>query len=203
MSIDDIFRLTFGLTFVAALTISGTFRASARRAGGAIPRAREGRATMAARLLFAAPLFLAIAAYIVNPNWIAWAALDLPTWLRAAGALGALAAIPLVWWVFRSLGRNVSETVLTKDEHVLVTHGPYRWIRHPLYTVATLLFFSLGLVSESSLLIAAAVAAFLAIARFAVPREETQLEAKFGDAYRTYRQRTPAYIPRLAPHAAG
>jgi protein-S-isoprenylcysteine O-methyltransferase Ste14 len=42
--------------------------------------------------------------------------------------------LPAALWVFSALGRNVSETVLTKGDHELVTAGPYRWIRHPLYT---------------------------------------------------------------------
>lgn len=197
MALDDIFRLTFGLTFVMAITISASFRARARRAGGAIPRSREGKPFMALRLLFAAPLFLAIAAYILNPEWLAWSALGLPAWLRALGGVIALASIPVLVWIFLSLGKNISETVLTKDEHALVTHGPYRWVRHPLYAVASTIFIGLGVVSESGVLLFAALVAFGAIAIWVVPREEANLVSKFGEAYQTYRRQTGMLVPRI------
>jgi hypothetical protein len=47
--------------------------------------------------------------------------------------------VPAAWWVFSSIGRNVTETVLTKADHTLVTTGPYRWLRHPLYATAAAL----------------------------------------------------------------
>jgi len=45
----------------------------------------------------------------------------------------------LLVWMFRTLGRNLTDTVVTRKEHTLVTTGPYRWIRHPFYTSAGLL----------------------------------------------------------------
>ena len=41
-------------------------------------------------------------------------------------------------WTFRSLGKNLTDTVVTRRQHTLVFHGPYRWIRHPFYDSAGL-----------------------------------------------------------------
>ena len=44
---------------------------------------------------------------------------------------------------------KLPETVLTKADHVLVTTGPYRWMRHPLYAMGGALFVAVGLMSAS------------------------------------------------------
>lgn len=152
---------------------------------------------MAARIIVGVPLFLGPLLYIANPAWMAWAAIELPVSLRWAGAILGLVLIPGMFWVFRSLGRNVSETILTKTDHALVTHGPYRWVRHPLYTAAITLFLALGLMASNGFILLLAVIAAALIRLMVVPREERELEKKFGDAYRIYARGTGAMLPRL------
>jgi protein-S-isoprenylcysteine O-methyltransferase Ste14 len=197
MTAETPFQIAFIAIFVSALSISGYFRRKARESGGAIPRAAEGSATVLLRLLFAAPLYLSILAYMVNPAWMAWASLALPVWLRGTAAVVGAGTIPLLIWVLKSLGRNVSETFLTKESHALVTHGPYRWVRHPLYSAASLAFFSLGVVAANAFIMGMAVVAITALALIVIPREEANLTRKFGDEYRAYRSRTGMLIPRL------
>ena len=93
------------------------------------------------------------------------------------------------------MGRNVSPTVITHEDHELVTHGPYRWIRNPLYTAAGLLFTGLGLVAASWFLIGAAAVA-VALVRLRLPKEEAHLEARFGQEYRDYVSRTGRFLPK-------
>jgi protein-S-isoprenylcysteine O-methyltransferase Ste14 len=108
-----------------------------------------------------------------------------------------LVAIPGTYWVLSSIGGNVSETVLTKERHELVQHGPYRWIRHPLYTLGALLLLAEGLMLASWLVLLFALLAFVVFRFVVVPIEERQLELRFGDAYRQYRQVTGAMLPRV------
>jgi protein-S-isoprenylcysteine O-methyltransferase Ste14 len=105
--------------------------------------------------------------------------------------------LPSLYWVMISIGRNVSETYLTKVSHQLVTHGPYRWLRHPLCSVATLALVALSLIAANWFMLAMTLIAFLGIARLVVPKEEAMLTQKFGDAYREYQQRTFRFAPRL------
>jgi len=179
------------------LFISGYFRYRARQSGEVIPRAREGKPAVLGRLLFAAPLFLSIFAYMLNPQWMAWSSLLLPDWLRWLAAAVGLAMLPMIYWMFRSIGKNISETFLTKESHVLVTHGPYRWIRHPLYTFAMIGLISLSLLAANWFMLLLSCLAFIGIAAFVVPREEAELGRKFGEAYRVYQERTGRFIPRL------
>ena len=50
------------------------------------------------------------------------------------GALGGC----LIVWAFRSLGPNLTDTVVTRRHHTLITRGPYRWVRHPFYDAVAL-----------------------------------------------------------------
>jgi protein-S-isoprenylcysteine O-methyltransferase Ste14 len=200
---ETLFRLFFAIILLTAFGLSGFFRRKARQSG-AIPRSREGGAMVMLRLAFALPFFLAMVAYLVNPHWMAWSALPLPTAVRWGGVGVGLAALPVIYWVLRSIGRNISETVLTKAEHQLVTHGPYRWVRHPLYTVASVVFLSLGLIAANAFILALGLLIFVGVAVFIVPREEAELSAKFGPAYEDYRRRTGGLFPRFVfgTHAA-
>ena len=193
----DIFRLFFVMILLTAFGLSSYFRRQARRSGEAIPRRREGAGNLFLRLLLAIPFYLSMLAYALNPGWMAWSALTLPAWLRWAGVIVGLATLPLLYWVLHSLGNNISETFLTKQEHHLVTHGPYRWVRHPLYTVASAAFLALGLISANGFILAMSAVILLGVALFVVPREEGQLAAKFGDSYEEYRRRTGGLMPRL------
>jgi protein-S-isoprenylcysteine O-methyltransferase Ste14 len=105
--------------------------------------------------------------------------------------------VPVVYWVLTSLGRNISETYLTKGEHVLVSHGPYRWVRHPLYSAATLAFLGLGLLAANAVMLVMALVMIVAIALLVIPREEAELTGKFGPAYVEYMGRTGRLLPRL------
>ena len=153
---------------------------------------------MLARLLFAAPLYFSLIAYMLNPEWMAWSSLSLPTWLRWIGVVVGIAMLPLLAWVMISIGKNVSETILTKGCHELVTHGPYRRVRHPLYVVATISFLSLGVVASNWFMVIMALTAFIAVALFVVPKEESELIRKFGNEYREYRARAGKFAPRLS-----
>jgi len=197
MANDQLFRWFFIAIFVGTLSISGYFRRRARQSGEAIPRVREGKLALLSRLLLAAPLYLSIFAYMLNPAWMAWSAISLPTWLRWVGTAVGLAMLPLLYGVFSSIGNNISETFLTKEKHVLVTHGPYRWVRHPLYSAATISLVSLSMLAANWFMLAMACAAFLGIAVLVIPREEAELIRKFGDEYREYRERTGRFAPRL------
>ena len=197
MANEQLFRWFFIAIFVGTLSISGYFRRKARQSGEAIPRAREGKLILLSRLLFAAPLYLSILAYMLNPAWMAWSAISLPKSLRWLGSAFGLAMLPLLYWVFSSIGNNISETFLTKEKHVLVTHGPYRWVRHPLYSAATISLVALSVLAANWFMLGMACAAFLGIAGLVIPREEAELIQKFGDEYREYMERTARFAPRL------
>jgi protein-S-isoprenylcysteine O-methyltransferase Ste14 len=191
------FRWIALVVFLLALGISAFRRAQARRATGAIRRSQETTGMIVGRVVVALPLFGALAAYLVRPESMAWASLALPVWARWLGVVLGCLVVPSVYYVLTALGANVSETVLTKQQHELVTTGPYRWVRHPLYVVGIGLFLSMGLIAANWFIILWAAIAAIAIRLFVIPREEANLVAAFGDEYLRYRRRTGALLPSL------
>jgi protein-S-isoprenylcysteine O-methyltransferase Ste14 len=91
----------------------------------------------------------------------------------------------------------VSETVLTKEEHHLVESGPYKWVRHPLYTTGVTLFIALGLMQGNWFVLFMSVVTALLLRLLIIPAEEKALVAKFGDQYRAYMGRTGRLLPRV------
>jgi protein-S-isoprenylcysteine O-methyltransferase Ste14 len=189
------FRWLALTVFVAALSVSAWQRSRAHREKAAIPRRSESSGLIVGRLAVALPLFGGVAAYLASPRLMAWAAVDLPIWLRWFGVLVGVVTVPTVYWVLYTLGSNVSETVLTKERHDLVTSGPYRWVRHPLYLTGLALFLSVGLMAANGFLLLWTVIALLGIRLVVVPREEAALVLKFGDEYRRYQARTGLLLP--------
>jgi protein-S-isoprenylcysteine O-methyltransferase Ste14 len=191
------FRWLILAVLLSALTVSGYHRARARLGGETVARRREGPLFLALRVLMALALFGAILAHVVIPDWMAWASFDAPQTLRWLGFIFGVLTVPAVHWVLSALGRNVTETVLTKERHELVTRGPYRWVRHPLYTTGLALFLALGLMAGSWLVLLATGIAFALLRGLVIPREEQVLLAKFGQRYQTYMQRTGRLLPRV------
>ena len=200
MNDQHLFRWVFIAIFVITMSISGYFRRKARQSGGVIRRTQEGWRSLMLRVLFAAPLYVSVLVYMINPRWMLWSMLSLPAWLRWLAGLIGLGMVPIIYWIMNSIGNNISETFLTKEQHVLVTHGPYRWVRHPLYAVATGIFIALSLVAANWFMLAMVVLLMFVIAAVVIPREEAELILKFGDTYREYQQRTGRLVPRLSLH---
>lgn len=195
---DNIFRLLIlGLT-VIALGVSVYYRRRAARVGNdRIERTQEGVPQMILLRAAGLGMWVSVLVYIINPAWIAFAAIPLPEWLRWFGFFLSAAALPLLVWMFRSLGNNITDTVQTRQNAQLVTNGPYRWIRHPLYTFGTLFFVGLTLMSANALILLFGAVA-LTILALRTPIEEARLIETFGDEYRAYMDRTGRFVPRLA-----
>lgn len=94
-----------------------------------------------------------------------------------------------------SLGRNFAPTVQLHEQQVLVTSGPYRWVRHPMYTVLYLFALAPFLVSANWGIRLAWLAGVMAVLGLRVQREEAALLDKFGDDYRAYMRRTGRFLP--------
>ncbi len=194
---ERFYRATTVVFFVTAMSISIFFRSrAARRSQEKLRGEVGGAALIVARLTFVLGLLSFLVAYAVKPNWTRWASMDLPDAVRIAGALLVLSTFPCFIWLFRHLGRNVTPTAGTRAEHSLVITGPYRWVRHPLYTVGIAFWLGLSIFTAKwiILMFAAGAIMFLAVR---TPREEANLLERFGDDYRDYCARTGRYFPKI------
>ena len=193
----DMFRWLALVVFASTLSVSAWQRSRAHREKTAIPRGSESLGLIVGRLVVALPLFGGVVAYLASPRLMAWASVDLPTWLRWGGAVLGATTVPTVYWVLSTLGSNVSETVLTKEQHELITAGPYRWVRHPLYGTGIALFLSVGLMAANAFLLVWTMVALFGILLVIVPREEAALVQAFGHEYQRYQSRTGSLLPRV------
>lgn len=99
-------------------------------------------------------------------------------------------------WARYLLGENWSATVQLKQSHQLITDGPYRWVRHPIYAGFLLLFFGNAMLVGDWRGLLAVVIVFLSFWR-KLRLEERWLSQHFGDAYREYSAHSRALIPGL------
>lgn len=191
MADPPIFRWIAAGVFLAAIVISGTYRRRAEREGSPLLERAPDRAAVALLRFLGAALWILV---LVDPP--RWSRLPLPDALRWAGAGLALALLPVFVWILRTLGRNITTTFVTRREHTLVTTGPYRWVRHPLYGAGLVMHAALALVLASSI-VAAMGLVIVALLPWRIRREEAHLTARFGDAYRDYRRHSGSLFPKL------
>lgn len=93
-----------------------------------------------------------------------------------------------------SLGSNWSATVTYREGHELVQRGPYRFVRHPMYTGFLLMIAGTGVVIGSASSLGALIVAFLGT-WWKLSKEEILLSKHFPDAYQRYKSQTRALIP--------
>ncbi len=195
MSDDQVFQIIL-IAAVAILMPIAMYHRIRAMSGEKLDRSREGAFFLTARVVLAGPFMLGYMAYLINPEWMAWSALPLPVWLRWLGiAIGVLGGILLVW-TFHTLGKNITDTVVTRKEHSLVISGPYRWVRHPFYVSLALAVLANSLATANWFLFLMGAAVFTMLAlRSRI--EEACLIERFGDDYRNYMKRTGRFIPRF------
>jgi protein-S-isoprenylcysteine O-methyltransferase Ste14 len=111
--------------------------------------------------------------------------------------LGALyLGLAIMFWARFTLGRNWSGLVTLKENHELVTRGPYRFVRHPIYTGVIVALIGTTLVEDNLLCILLVVITTWGFVKKARVEEAYMLET-FGARYRDYRLRTGCLVPRL------
>ncbi len=154
-------------------------------------------------------LELGVVGYGQLPHWfyvlstlLQFAALGLPGWVRWLGA--AVTALGLVGfvWTHRELAGNWSPCVEPARAGSLVTTGPYRWVRHPMYTSFFLYYIGLALLMSNWVASLLPLATFVWMYANRVRREEVVMLEQFGDVYRAYAEKTGRLVPRFGRRAA-
>ena len=161
-----------------------------------LDRRQEGLLILATLRPLGAAFWLGTLVWMINPRWMDWSSMQIPMAARSAGVVPLLAGAALLVWTFRSLGKNLTDTVVTRAEHTLVVHGPYRWVRHPLYSSAALMIAALSLITANWFLLVMGIVVF-AVLIMRTGTEERNLVARFGDRYQQYMNRTGRFLPRV------
>ena len=120
--------------------------------------------------------------------------LPLSPWVMLAGLAVETAGLAFTIWARRCLGRNWSGRIAIKVGHQLVRSGPYRLLRHPIYTGILAMYLGIAIVTGEWLALVGMAMGLLAYWR-KIRLEEAALDAAFGPQYQTYRRQTWALVP--------
>jgi len=195
MSGENAYR-TMLLAIMLAFLPIGLYHRLRSFTGERLSRRDEGPVIMVALRLCGLAAMLASVLYAINPVWMEWAAIGLPPWLRLVGLPLGLLTVAWLFWMLRTLGPNLTDTVTVRANATLVTGGPYRWVRHPMYLGVALLILSISLLTANAFIsIAGALCVVMQVLR--TTTEEAKLVERFGDDYRQYASRTGRFLPRL------
>lgn len=191
-----VFRILAPALLLGMMVAGGRHRVAADRRGGRMPRSADPLPIRIGLALGAATFLGGLLLFVIHPPVLERALVSVPSPARWAGAAMVVAGGLLAERALAHLGRNVTPTALPRSDATLVTSGPYRHVRHPLYTSGMLSLPGFALLTGSW---PVAAGGFLALLTLAVRtrREERLLVERFGDAYRTYAARTPRYLPRI------
>ncbi len=180
-----IFLIVWILYFVYWRTISGNVKTTVRSESTVSRMIR-------AVLIILAILLLGIPK--IQIPGLSFRFLPVSDWPFWTGLIITLLGLGFSVWARRRLGRNWSQEVTIKDDHLLITNGPYAFVRHPIYTGLILGFVgsSVALGEIRGLIANALVFGVLWIK---LRLEDRWLLEQFGEPYRRYCEKVSALIP--------
>ncbi|MGB8982779.1 MAG: isoprenylcysteine carboxylmethyltransferase family protein [Anaerolineales bacterium] len=196
MQAESAFRIILPALLIAFSLHRGYYVRKHGKEENTLKKREEGLASKIAGLL-GLVAFPAILVYAVWPQWLSWASLPLPVWLRWTGVGIALLGFGLLQWAQNSLGKSWSDTPRMLEGQTLVTKGPYQFVRHPIYTAFILILGSMLLISANWLIGLAWLGMTLLEVSSRMRFEENLMLEYFGDQYRQYMKRTGRLLPLL------
>jgi protein-S-isoprenylcysteine O-methyltransferase Ste14 len=193
---DQTLRIALLVIVLAVFPIGIYYRLRSQASREPLDRWQEGLFMLATLRPVGVLLWLGVIAYLINPAWMAWSSTPLPAWLRPTGIAMCAVGGGLLIWTFQRLGKNLTDTVVTRREHTLVTNGPYRWVRHPFYVSGALFAVGTSFVAANWFLFVSGVL-FICLIVIRTRIEEEKLLTRFGKSYGAYMERTGRFMPRL------
>ena len=194
------FRVILSTLYVLVMVVRLYYMRRGSESGQTISRTREERLKLP--LLASINVLGSIAGlvYVFAPQRTRWATLPTPAWSRWVGVGLGIVSLPLFAWIHDALGKNWSLALVIKEQHTLVSSGPFRWIRHPMYSTFFLQSLAFFLLSANWVIgIAGLGTSILCVAR--VDEEEALMIEEFGDQYRAYMERTGRFLPPMKVEA--
>ena len=148
-------------------------------------------------LLFAGFGYLLLPLMYIFSTWFSWFDYNLSKWLT----IPALLLYGFGFWLFFKaytiLGSSWSIGLKIKEGNILVTSGPYKWVRHPVYAAFAAIGLAQILMLQNWMVGPAFLILGIPLYRYRVGREEQQLIIGFGEQYLSYMKRTNALIPKI------
>ena len=200
LSMEALFRVAFWLVFGWMIAVQAYFACRARLLEGRATGTRttikrEGWGYTAARAVRSLSLVVFLVLYAINLPWLGMLWVPFPDWLRWMGVGLATGGCVVYAWSRATLGKEWSSRLQTREQHRLVTSGPYAWMRHPIYAALMGFLSGLALVTANWFFIAIFVLSAVDLI-LRIPKEERMMIEKFGEEYKAYMQRRGRFFPR-------
>ncbi len=132
--------------------------------------------------------------FLFKENYIIFTFFDLPIWLRIIGIFISVVGLLGLIWAHSTLKDNFTTTVLLKKNHKLITDGPYKFIRHPMYLSYLVFFLGLTLISGNYVFGLLSNGIILSLIFLRLPLEEKILIQRFPE-YEKYSKKVSRIIP--------
>jgi protein-S-isoprenylcysteine O-methyltransferase Ste14 len=153
------------------------------------------------RTIFGIPFYLGVLVWTFAPRFMEWSALSLPLWTRWAGLGLGLFAILLNarshQTLSRKLGEDFDPALRLLKVSAIVTEGPYKRMRHPIYLAFLLMQISVLFLTSNWFIGLCGIAIILSVIAIRVPEEEKMLIEQFGNEYRDYMKHTGSLLPKI------
>jgi protein-S-isoprenylcysteine O-methyltransferase Ste14 len=104
-------------------------------------------------------------------------------------------SVALAWMATRHLDKQWRFEAALSEDHELITTGPYRWLRHPIYASLLGMLLQTGLVHAWWPMLATGLALYVLGTEIRVRAEDMLLAVRFGDKHARYKAATKAYLP--------
>jgi protein-S-isoprenylcysteine O-methyltransferase Ste14 len=130
----------------------------------------------------------------LSASWLGVRFLPSAQGIACVGVVTCVLGVAFAAWARHTLGGNWSAIVTIKEDHELIVTGPYRSVRHPIYTGLLLGILGSGITLGE---IRGLAAFFVVLAAFAVKMQEEErfMRTQFPDAYPDYEKRVRKLIP--------
>ena len=182
-------RWVFPLMWCGYVTYWWAMASRVKRTERTEPAASRLTRTLVTLLAFALLVWSKFPFYLLNRRF-----LPQQPWAFWTGAAITAAGLLFSVWARRHLGKNWSQAVTLKQDHELITSGPYAFVRHPIYTGLLLAILGSAIARGEWRGLVALALIFVVLWR-KLRMEEEWMRARFGQEYETYANRVRALVP--------
>lgn len=191
MHVAPIFTLPFAIPFWLVFFLAFVREGRVIQGSFATTPSEQDAGTFRA-LVIGSPLALVAA---IATSFLPWLTIPWPEVAVVLGMALLIAGAVLRRLCFNALGTSFTGTVIVARDQAVIQHGPYRFVRHPSYTAAFLMFIGIGLALCSWISLAILFFAHCYLYGRRVAVEERALLDTLGTPYREYMSRTRRFIP--------
>jgi protein-S-isoprenylcysteine O-methyltransferase Ste14 len=190
---EILFRIVFGILWLVYFGVRIYFQRKVKGVGDYV-RVNEKQEIFFFRLF--ALGYLALLLYFITP-WVDFAHIPSPIWLRWAGGVVTCLGIGLFAWAHQALGKNWTAILASSEKQKMVITGPYRHVRHPMYTAFFVIGFGFLFLSANWFVSIIYLGTLTMMYMARVSAEEKMMIDHFGNDYREYMKRTGRLLPRF------